>query len=302
LRAHLVFADRLRLFFLCAWLVMPVLVFGQTDTGVNIALKLQPNLLLGAKVFPAFTKKVDDGRVMKLEVWDGYFTECEITDSIFFNRVKAEYNSSMELTALTYYCDSKEKTEKNKERFISTLEKYYGKSTHPDKTFWGFQKGDDHASFYLTDKGCDMSLWTERLIKAVKEFGQYEKATVIAAQGFINNGFEGYVGDENTAERNFWFKGIVQNSTIEMHYTMIPYKIKLLKVRLNDTIISIKPVTRYFAYRQYHYIFNISREIANKFYRSSKMTLITMGKKTDEVEVPSHILKMYRVIYEEMYK
>ena len=87
-----------------------------------------------------------------------------------------------------------------------------------------------------------------------------------------------------------------------MYYTMLTNTSKVLKLRLNDSInISIKPRKRFKSGYYIDYMFDLPGEIADKLYHCSKMTLITTGKDSDEVEVPEQILYTFRVVYKALY-
>jgi len=273
-------------------LTFPLSVFSQDYININRDLGLRTDLVFGSKVHP-------DAESYTLN--DGYYSEARIEHPIF-NRLRFEYNNTGGLTSYTYYCDSAKNTEQNKGRILAVAKRYYGNPVVQDGATWKFTKSDDHVLFTVNHDSCQMTVYTFNNIKAVDEYDQLEKQRVILTKGYTNNQFEDYVGNEKTGERRLFFKGIISAKAIRMYYTMITSASKTLKIRLDDSVnISIRPRKKFMSGYYISYMFDLPREIADKFYRCSKITLITTGKDSDEVEVPDQILYMYRITYRALY-
>lgn len=274
-------------------LLLPSIAFSQPNVEVNKELGLREDLMLGTKIFP-------NGDYVFL---DGYFTVIDVKHQIF-DHLKFEYNKDRELTAYTYSCNTAVKTSENKDRILKTLEKYYGKGTHKDSSY-NFRKGDEHAWFFEGKEEWSLGFYSYSVIKAIESYDKYEKGRVINTEGYTANQFEWYVGNEKTGERHLWFKGIVSKGAIAIYYGHLPYTTKTIKMQLDNgrTILLGYPTEqKHGNYTITGFEHLLPKTIADKIYRCKKMAMITFGKYHDKVEIGYDILKMYRVIYDALYK
>jgi hypothetical protein len=238
---------------------------------------------------------------------DGYLLIAAIKNHSIFDYIGLIHNDQDQLTEYSYYSHSREKTQLNRESILSGIEKYYGVRSMPDSTengiIWRFRKGDDFASFLIKTDGCELTLSTHSLIKAVHRFDKGRKANTISVSGLVTNHWEDYASGRELGEYHVFFEGLKEKKVIMMYLSSTKKDSRTLKLVLDDSItISVRTASRSkFRYGNYANEIELPQSIADRLNESSEVKILTTGNLKDEIEMPPRILKIFKVIYHEMY-
>jgi len=292
----------MRKIYLILLFIVPLCSFAQPNQGVNTELGLRADLIFGTKISME--------RYAKVSFMDGYLLETDIEDHPIFDHIGLIHDDQNQLMEYSYSCSSKDKTEKYKERILSSIEKYYGLRSKPDSgeygITWAFRKGDDFAKFNIEKGQCTLTLSTNNLIKAKVEFDKDKKMNIVTVSGVVTNFHEFNAnGKDNSSEYYLWFEGLPEKKAIILHFNPTQKDCKLFKFIINDSITVAQPATwRQFLKRYHNYVneLELPRQLADNIYQSSKTTIVTTGELADQIVIPDRILKMYKVIYEYLYK
>ena len=273
-------------------LLLPSLCFSQQNEKLNAALNLQPDLIFGKKV----TIKGVDTTIFT----DGYMLGAYIRNHPIFDFINLEHNDKDELALYSYSC-SLEKTAHYKDSILSVIKQFYIQSGTPHvdedgNTTWEFTKADETVEFTLHPKfGCEISVSTDRLIRAEEHSG------VIQAVGYIKTGREFAA---TNYESDVFFTGYKIKKQITMAVYGLHKHSILSKIKIDSSsAISLNRARKVKGnFSGGSSIFIIPDDIAEKVYAGRKITLFIEGKYSDEITLSAQLLKMFKVIYDAVYK
>jgi hypothetical protein len=289
---------KLAVFCLVLW-VLPLFSFSQPNQGLNAELQLRSDLIFGKKVI------IEGESVFT----DGYLLEAEVKDHAIFDHMGVIHDDRDQLTEYYYSCGSEDKTFKNKEKILSSIEKYFETRSKPDSdengVTWSFRKGDDFATFNILKNQCTLTLSTNSLIKAKEEFDSRRRINIITVSGLVINHHEySAMGNNAPSEYLLYFEGLKEKKAIVMRINPTYRDCKFLRFVFSDSTTFKLAVTRrqYIGHKEYDNELELPRELADKLYKSSEVSVQTTGELGDQIIIPARVFRIFKVIYEYLYR